>query len=581
MTDATPTPPTWIHKRDGRIEAFEADKISRALFAATEHLGQPDAFKARELTDAILHFLPAETEGHFPTTRQIAELVEKVVREMGHPLLAQAFATGKAVKESSSAADSTTPSSPASQPSLLASSLETPIGIWVHAAEPPMTLAWRVAGAALRNFSLSEVFARDLVATHQDRLLSLGNLEAPLELAGCVLGRHVASGVGLGEAIAEARGIAGQLLVLDGPEYILPCSPNRTETTAQFVRELALGLRLTGLKAIVNLNHTAPPSWTDELAEGPLFSEQRPVSEPHEIADLQDRLLDQLLTHPELIRVDWHLGKRDWTAEGEGRLLRLARRAVDGSSLAFVFDRPRRPVFLAEGIDRRHPAVLMQVGLHLTRLAEQAGIGADPARFLQKLGSLARLALSAAAQKRDFLRRHRHGRPEVSRGFLLDRARLVVVPVGLEAVTVSLQGERLHDQGVGLDFARQVLQRLKDTLHQDGQPRHIDACLDSAAAFGLDPDQSNSRPLTTVAGLTAWNLEAPLEQQLGAAGALHQIAERGTAAVLLRQQSPPSPEEIVALLRHAWHQSDVARLRLQRLDVPPRQLTAPWETPGS
>src|SRR5689334_6893843 len=42
-----PLPPTWVSKRDGRLEPFEADKISRALFAAGERLGMPDAFLAR------------------------------------------------------------------------------------------------------------------------------------------------------------------------------------------------------------------------------------------------------------------------------------------------------------------------------------------------------------------------------------------------------------------------------------------------------------------------------------------------------------------------------------------------------
>src|SRR4051795_9952581 len=90
MTD--PVPPAWVSKRDGRLVPFEADKISRALFAATEGLGRPDAFLARELADGAVHFLAAECEGQIPTTQQIAEVVVKVVRELGHPALAAAFA---------------------------------------------------------------------------------------------------------------------------------------------------------------------------------------------------------------------------------------------------------------------------------------------------------------------------------------------------------------------------------------------------------------------------------------------------------------------------------------------------------
>ena len=77
----TPSLPAWVEKRDGRREAFDADKISQSIFAATEAVGEPNAFLARELADGVLHFLVQESDSNVPTTGQIAELVEKVVRE--------------------------------------------------------------------------------------------------------------------------------------------------------------------------------------------------------------------------------------------------------------------------------------------------------------------------------------------------------------------------------------------------------------------------------------------------------------------------------------------------------------------
>src|SRR5690348_5725312 len=88
----SPVPPAWVYKRDGQLVPFDADKISRALFAATEALGRPDAFLARELADGVVHFLAADADGPTLTTAQVAELVEKVVRELGHPALAAAYA---------------------------------------------------------------------------------------------------------------------------------------------------------------------------------------------------------------------------------------------------------------------------------------------------------------------------------------------------------------------------------------------------------------------------------------------------------------------------------------------------------
>src|SRR5205823_7720202 len=85
------TTPNWVAKRDGRVVPFEGDKICRAVFAATEELGRPDAFLARELTDSVLHFLANDLDADTATTAQIADTVVKVVRELGHPALAQAF----------------------------------------------------------------------------------------------------------------------------------------------------------------------------------------------------------------------------------------------------------------------------------------------------------------------------------------------------------------------------------------------------------------------------------------------------------------------------------------------------------
>ena len=82
----------WVRKRDGRLVPFEADHISRSLFAAGERIGKPDPFMARELTDSVLHFLADESLGQTPSTAQIFELVVKVVRELGQPELSRELA---------------------------------------------------------------------------------------------------------------------------------------------------------------------------------------------------------------------------------------------------------------------------------------------------------------------------------------------------------------------------------------------------------------------------------------------------------------------------------------------------------
>src|SRR5262249_19659471 len=150
-----------------------------------------------------------------------------------------------------------------------------------------------------------------------------------------------------------------------------------------------------------NVNSSTPPSWAGDLATGPLFE---PSQAPP--PGLVDELVEGLLAESPRgsVQIDWHLSERDWLPQARGRLHRIVQRALAGAPLAFVFARPRKPLDLAEGIDRGHPAVLMSVALHLPRLAVQTG-SRDPERLLAKLGSLARMALSAGMQKRAFLRR--------------------------------------------------------------------------------------------------------------------------------------------------------------------------------
>jgi hypothetical protein len=538
-SSSPPAGPAWVRKRDGRLVPFEADKISRALFAATEGLGRPDAFLARELTDGVVHFLALEVDGTVPTTEQVAEMTAKVVRELGQPALAQAFTEFTRQKRERQAGGGGRET--ASGEVALRFSAGDPL----HA----------VLQNCRRVYTLHAVFARDLVAAQGDGLLTLTGLEAPFELAGCV--HQPAAGQGLVEAVEEARQAVGGFLVFDGPEHALA---QQGDDGAGWLRELGIGLRSTGLAAVVNLNGAAPPSWADDLAEGPLFGAgRRPLDRPR-VSSLADALLDGLLrlgATDRRVRIDWHLGERDFLP-GEQRLPGLLRAALGGAPLAFVFDRSRRPVPLAEGVDRQHPAVLLTVGLHLPRLAEQVAPGSGaPQVFLNKLGSLARLALSAAVQKREFLRHHSQERPAVTRGFLLNRARLVVAPAGLEDAVRLLLGRDPGAGGPALGFARQVVQRLRDVLRAEGGSCRLETCVDRGWPE-LEAEPVPGGPV------------ADGKSQLRAA------ADLGTAAVLLDGEDPPTAEQAADWLRWAWQHTDLARLRLVRLAGAPRQLTVPW-----
>jgi hypothetical protein len=533
------TAPAWVRKRDGRLVPFQADRISRSLFAATEALGRPDAFLARELTDGVLHFLSGEGEGHIPTTADIAELLAKVVRELGHPALARAYADRVRAPERT-------------------------IAVEFAATESLPSVVARCTTA----YSLGAVFTPDLAAAHRDGLLTLTGLEAPLQLAGSVIG----STGPLWERLLEARQHTGGFIALDGAEHQLPRSLLRADDAAAgFVRQLDTGLSGTPLQAVINLNAAPVGPGAADPADGPLFSGLRASPDADRLTVLADALLHAVAASATSARIEWHLSERDFGAQSVQRLRRVAQLAAEGTAMAFVLDRPRRPIRLADGLSRNHPALLLMVGIHLARLADLPGAGSDQDLFLRKLGTLARWAVSAAVQKREFVRRHAADGSPLTRGFLLERARLLVAPVGLDDAVRSLGGGSLcEDRGAAI--GRRIVERLREVLHAQGSACLIETTLDSPPEFRLNG-------VSTAAGVTPWSAESPVPKQLAAAWDLHGAARGGTAAVLLADHARPQAETLVEWLRCAWEQTEVERVRFLRPAAGHRQLTLPADAP--
>src|SRR5205085_7044911 len=104
------------------------------------------------------------------------------------------------------------------------------------------------------------------------------------------------------------------------------------------------------------------------------------------------------------------------------------------------------------------------------------------------------------------------------------------------SVVRSLTGKGVCE-GKAPDFARAVVQRLRDVLREDGRACLIDAGLDAPPGFAFDP--AGPRESSAVAGVTPWDAAAPVKAQLRAAGGLHAVAEGGTAAVLSPEERPP------------------------------------------
>jgi anaerobic ribonucleoside-triphosphate reductase len=82
----------FVRKRDGRLEQFDQDRITNAVWKAAKAVGGKDREQARKISDQVL----AELKNRFgedgvPTVEEIQDLVEKVLIENGNARTAKAY----------------------------------------------------------------------------------------------------------------------------------------------------------------------------------------------------------------------------------------------------------------------------------------------------------------------------------------------------------------------------------------------------------------------------------------------------------------------------------------------------------
>jgi len=82
----------FIRKRDGRLVAFEAEKIIEAIRKAVQAVGGSDFEKPKEITDQVKGILEVfYKDGRVPTVENVQDLVEKCLIENGHARVAKAY----------------------------------------------------------------------------------------------------------------------------------------------------------------------------------------------------------------------------------------------------------------------------------------------------------------------------------------------------------------------------------------------------------------------------------------------------------------------------------------------------------
>jgi len=82
----------FVRKRDGRLEAFDQERITAAVWKAAKAVGGKDREQARIISDQVV----AELEQRFgvdgcPTVEEIQDSVEKMLIENGRAQTAKAY----------------------------------------------------------------------------------------------------------------------------------------------------------------------------------------------------------------------------------------------------------------------------------------------------------------------------------------------------------------------------------------------------------------------------------------------------------------------------------------------------------
>ena len=81
-----------VRKRDGKLEPFDQDRITNAMWKAAKAVGGRDRDLAKRLSDQVVAQLKLRFgEDGVPTVEEIQDLVEKTLIEGGHAQTAKAY----------------------------------------------------------------------------------------------------------------------------------------------------------------------------------------------------------------------------------------------------------------------------------------------------------------------------------------------------------------------------------------------------------------------------------------------------------------------------------------------------------
>src|SRR3972149_11231857 len=82
----------YVRKRDGKLEPFNQERITTAVWKAAKAVGGKDREQAKRVSDQVMVELKKRFgEDGCPTVEEIQDIVEKMLIENGHAQTAKAY----------------------------------------------------------------------------------------------------------------------------------------------------------------------------------------------------------------------------------------------------------------------------------------------------------------------------------------------------------------------------------------------------------------------------------------------------------------------------------------------------------
>lgn len=187
-------PFTWIRKRDGRVVAFDLEKIYAAIFKAVEAVGGTDKNLAVELAGVVVRYLMEYSTETIPDVEEVQDAVEKVLIERGHAKTAKAFILHRDRRTRMREARSELMD--VVEEILIETSREN-----ANVGNSPSAKMLQIASAASRQFYLSRVIPEEASMAHRNGDIHIHDLDFYGKTLTCVqipLGRLLAEGFNTG-----------------------------------------------------------------------------------------------------------------------------------------------------------------------------------------------------------------------------------------------------------------------------------------------------------------------------------------------------------------------------------------------